>query len=137
LKRFVVDASVAIKWFVEEPYSAEADRLLSKSSDLWAPDLIWAEAGNILWKKWRRNEISREEARAVLQDLRRFPIRVTSSEQLSDSAWVLAADLSRSFYDSLYMALAVSHSCPMVTADERLWNAVRGKGPDILWVGEM
>ena len=137
MKRFVVDASVAIKWFVPEPHAGEAKRLLSESNDLWAPDLFWAEAGNILWKKWRRKELSRDEARAALQELKRFPLRITSSEHLSDSAWGLAADLNRSFYDSLYMALAASHSCPMVTADERLWNAVRGKGPDVLWVGEM
>jgi predicted nucleic acid-binding protein len=55
IDRVVVDSSVAIKWFVEEPYSVEAHRLLEGYQDgtltLLAPDLMYAEVGNIVWKK--------------------------------------------------------------------------------------
>ena len=57
IDRVVVDSSVAIKWFVEEPYSVEAHRLLEGYQDgtltLLAPDLLYAEVGNIVWKKHR------------------------------------------------------------------------------------
>jgi predicted nucleic acid-binding protein len=62
MRRYVVDASVAVKWFVPEIHSAEALRLLSLYCELLAPDLLPSEFGNILWKKTRRGEIRVPEA---------------------------------------------------------------------------
>jgi predicted nucleic acid-binding protein len=64
---YVVDASLAVKWFIPEPLSDEAMKLLanfrSKISDLTAPDLIVVEVGSALWKRSTlRNEISELEA---------------------------------------------------------------------------
>ncbi len=55
---FVVDASVAAKWFFDEPLSAEAARLLDVSHGLHAPDFFSLEIDSILCKKMRRGEIS-------------------------------------------------------------------------------
>lgn len=55
MKAIVVDASVAIKWFIPEIHATAAGRLLEKNLKLLAPDLIFAEIGNILWKKCRLN----------------------------------------------------------------------------------
>jgi predicted nucleic acid-binding protein len=139
LPRIVVDASVAVKWLLPEDHSEAAARLLLGHQDLWAPDLIWAELGNVLWKKWRLSEISAETGAALLADFRRFPLSIQSSELLSEGAWEIARDLGRSFYDSLYLALAVSQGCPLVTADQKLWNALRG-GPasaSLIWVDDL
>ena len=57
---FVVDASVAIKWFIDEPDSAEAAFLLRHP--LSAPDLLAPERANVLWKKVTRAELSLDEA---------------------------------------------------------------------------
>ncbi|MGH8512394.1 MAG: type II toxin-antitoxin system VapC family toxin, partial [Gammaproteobacteria bacterium] len=62
MSRWVVDASVAIKWFLPEVHSESANRLLRVDYQLLSPDLIWAEFGNVLWKKWRREEIEAEVA---------------------------------------------------------------------------
>lgn len=55
MEKVVIDSSVAIKWFVVEPYSADARRLLYGYQlgelEFLAPDLINAEIGNIVWKK--------------------------------------------------------------------------------------
>jgi predicted nucleic acid-binding protein len=52
MDQVVVDSSVVIKWFVGEPYSAEAGRILTQYQNgglsLLAPDLIYAELGNII-----------------------------------------------------------------------------------------
>ena len=53
--RFVVDASVAIKWFVPEIHAEAARRLLREGITLLAPDLIWAEVANALWRMRRRS----------------------------------------------------------------------------------
>jgi len=139
VKRVVVDASVAAKWSLPEPYSDAAARLLAEDFELWAPDLLWAEVGNIFWKKWRRGEVTAEEAGALLQDFRRFPVQVLSADGLAGIAWEIATSFSRSFYDSLYLALAVDRSCPLVTADRKLYNALTG-GPSpasLVWVEEI
>jgi predicted nucleic acid-binding protein len=139
LTRLVVDASVAIKWLLPEENSEAAARLLSGSWSLQAPDLLWAESGNILWKKWRREELAAEAVPDLIADLKRFPLRIYPSEPLCHLAWDVARRFSRSFYDSLYVALSVSTSCSFVTADLRMYNALRGATPELnlLWVGDI
>jgi len=62
VSRFVVDASVVIKWYVPEIHSGDADRLLSGDAELLVPDLLWSEIGNILWKRILRAEMTEEKA---------------------------------------------------------------------------
>lgn len=133
MTRFVVDASVAIKWFLPEIHSAAALRLLQGEHTLLAPDLLWAEAGNILWKRRRRGELTDDEAVEILRSLRRLPLQIHSSEELAETAWHIASGRDRSFYDSLYMALAEHRGCPMVTADSKLFNSLGGS-VGLVWV---
>jgi predicted nucleic acid-binding protein len=137
VNRFVVDASVAIKWFLPEIHSADALRLLRTEHSLLAPDLLWAEVGNILWKRWRRNELSDETAYAILRDLRRLPLQIRPSDELAETAWSIATRRERSFYDSLYVALGDQEGCPMVTADAKLFNALGGAASGLLWVEDI
>lgn len=139
MTELVVDASVAAKWLFSEIHSAAATRLLTDSYTLRTPDLIWAEVGSVVWKKWRRREVSAELASDLLHDFRRFPLHVSPSEPLLGVAWSLAHTLDRSFYDSLYLALGASLSCPVVTADLKLYRAVRGESSlaRVLWIEEI
>ena len=137
MTRIVVDASVAIKWFLPEPHSLQALRLLEGERELLAPDLIWAELGNVLWKRWRQGELADENARTILRDLRRVPLLIHPAEEIAETAWSIASQFQRSFYDSLYLALAPSQSCSMVTADRRLWNAVASAIPFLVWIEDV
>jgi predicted nucleic acid-binding protein len=124
--RFVVDASVAVKWLVPEVHSGAARALLRAGSVLLAPDLIRAEVGNVLWKRWRRGELDAAEVDAALADFRGFPLEVHSAEPLLESAWAIARATGLTVYDSLYAALAVAQPAPLVTADRCLFEALRG-----------
>lgn len=139
MTRFVVDASVVIKWFVPEVHSAAAERLLANNLELWVPDFIWAEFGSILLKKWRQGEISLEKASFILGAFRHFSLKAHSSEALADAAWEIASQFQRSFYDSLYLALAVQQGYRMVTADRRLYNALQGSpvAHHLLWIEDV
>jgi predicted nucleic acid-binding protein len=64
----------------------------------------------------------------LVSDLFSLPLIVTPSSQLLESALEIAIETGRSVYDSLYLALAVAHKCPMITADKRLVNAL-SRGP--------
>jgi predicted nucleic acid-binding protein len=136
LNRVVVDASVAIKWFVPEIYADAARRLLREGMTLLAPDLIWAEVANALWRKWRERELSVEAVQGILTDFRRYPLRIHSGESLYDVAWPVAQGSGRTFYDSLCLALAMSNGCLLVTADLRFFNALKDTpwGRHCLWV---
>src|SRR5207302_11151721 len=93
--RFVVDASVAIKWFVPEVHAASASRLLDPANALHAPDLIFPEVGNILWKKVRRGELTEDEGREVLQGLAVVPMAVHPSPPLLSAAFEIAVRTGR------------------------------------------
>ena len=106
---------------------------------LLAPDLIWAEVANALWRKWREKELTGEAAEGILNDFRRYPLRIHSGESLYDVAWPVAQGSGRTFYDSLYLALAMSNGCPLVTADLRFFNAIKDTswGRHCLWVEDV
>ena len=124
----VIDSSVAVKWFVPEVFSEEASRLLDGSWELLAPDLLFPECANTLGKKVGRGELTAAEARAVLAALQQVPLVTVSSSELVDAALEIAMTHQRSVYDSLYVALAVARECALVTADDRLVNAL-ARGP--------
>ena len=122
----VVDASVAVKWLLTEPYSPEALKLLRSAPTLHAPDLLFPEVGNILWKRVRAGEITADKAKELLEWLATLLIQLHPSPPLILAAIEIACRNKRTVYDSLYLALAVREGCAMVTADEKLFNALRG-----------
>lgn len=124
MKRFVIDASILVKLFFEEEHSEASVRYVQNATELLAPDLLWAEATNVVWKRLRRGEITADDAAAVVQEMLKVPIVTTGDSDLALSALALAADTGRSVYDCLYLALACRQNIPLLTADERLVNAL-------------
>jgi predicted nucleic acid-binding protein len=120
----VPDASVVIKWFVPEAGSDAARALLDAGHDFVAPDLLFAEVANTLWKKTRLGELSTDEAAALLEHVGDTAIEGVSIRDLVDDALVVAARTGRTVYDALYLATAVRLQTVMVTADQRLLDAV-------------
>lgn len=124
MTRRVVDASVVVKLFFDEEHSKAAEKHVKQAGELLAPDLIWAEAANVVWKRVRRHDITPEEATGITQQLLALPIHVCPSADLVADALELAVRFDRSVYDGLYLALAVRRDCPLLTADQRLFNAL-------------
>ena len=124
----VVDASVAIKWLLQEPGSEQALAILEQGCTPIAPDLVSSEIGNVLWKKSCTGKISQEVAILLLQEFERIAMRIVASQQLATLALGIAQRCDRSYYDSLYLALAEQMDVPLVTADTKFWNALQG-GP--------
>ena len=137
----VVDASIAIKWFLSEIHSDEARLILESKWELWAPDYIWAEFGSTLRKKIRLKEITVQEAEVILKDFMRFPIQTHGSKLLLNSAWQLANDSGATIYDSLYLALANSRECFLVTADNTFYQSIKSSKETthsrIIWVEDV
>ena len=122
---FVVDASVVVKWFVPEIHSEAARRLLVLPHEYVAPDLLFAETANTIWKKIRREELTAEQGQQLVADIGRIAVQTISSRALSEDAHALANATRRTVYDSMYVALAVRLDTRAITADERLEAALK------------
>lgn len=139
----VIDASVAAKWVLSpagETLVDEAldllDRYAAATVRFVVPDLFWAELANILWKAVRTGRIPRERAEAGLKAMTSRGFPTVSSWQLVERALKIAITLDRTVYDSIYIALAVDSSAILVTADEKLANAVGARFP-VMWLGSL
>ena len=137
----VVDASVAAKWLL--PAAGEAlvdqannllERYVGRDLQLLAPDLIGPEVGNVLWKAVRRNRISPDNARKSLLRFMDLSIPVMPAGDMLVRALEISLVCNRSFCDSLYVALAVTTKTELITADERLVNALGSRFP-VRWLG--
>ena len=124
MKRVVVDASVAVKWFVPETHSEAAARLLEPRLFLSAPDLIGPEFVNTLWKKVWRRELAAAEAAEIVRAFPAAGIEIHPSGELLSAALELAGVLDRTVYDCLYLALAVAQNATLVTADAKFHATV-------------
>ena len=139
----VIDASVAAKWLVsdvQETLVDQANRLLAQDADgtvdFVVPDLFWTELGNILWKAVRRERVSAAQAEESLTIALSWAFDTVPSHPLLKRAFELGLKHQRSFYDSIYLSLAVSEQATLITADERLANAVAAHLP-VKWLGSM
>jgi predicted nucleic acid-binding protein len=136
---FVIDASVAAKWFLpDEPFSALALELLRSAiigaTGFIVPDVFFSECGNILWKAARRQRLSAEETLVAIQVIGDLQTLTVPAAGLIEHTLQIARTYDRTFYDSLYIAAAVQQQTTLVTADEKLANATAAYLP-VKWLG--
>jgi predicted nucleic acid-binding protein len=116
---FVVDASLVVKWFVPEVHSEAARRWLDASHDYIAPDLVFPEAGNAIWKKIRRGELSEDEGQRLVADISAIGVEAVSMRALLPDAHALAIATGIAVYDAMYLTLAVRLETQVITGDDR------------------
>ena len=97
---YVIDASVAIKWVIDEPGSEQALKL--RRHAVAAPDLLISECANIVWKKVRLGELTGPEATMAIRLLVRADIELVPARQLASRAVEWAILLDHSAYDCMY-----------------------------------
>ncbi len=124
MNELVIDASIAIKWVVEEEGTTAA-LALRQQAKLIAPELLVAECANILWKKVLRGELSREEAVLAARLLEGAEIELLPTRSLLEVATRMSIELNHPAYDCLYLALDAKNKCQFVTADNRFLQKLR------------
>lgn len=135
----VVDASVAVKWVFDEEYGDEA-AVLRKGSDVpIAPTLMLIEAGNALWRRVGRGELTADEAAEHLTVLKGLPVGYVEEQALVVPALALAAAMQHPIYDCIYLALALRHDIRLATADVRFARKLidQGHGDRLLLIGKL
>jgi predicted nucleic acid-binding protein len=124
MNRVVIDASVVVKLYFEEPHTQAAEQCIAQAEELLAPDLLWAETANVIWKRHRRGDIAAEAAMTIARNAMALPVVIHPSADLVPDALDLAMQYNRTVYDCLYLALAVKSGAVFITADARLTNAL-------------
>ena len=101
----VVDASVAIKWVYEEKRGVQTARaLLARPHLLIAPPIWLLEIGNVIQRRFSRDLVSADEARATYAFLTDLPIALIDEPELAAEAFDLSLRLRHPTYDCAYLA---------------------------------
>ena len=124
----VIDASVVIKAYVPEIMSDKAEEVLTRVADgelvLLAPDLLYPETGNILWKKRRLHELTLAEVDEIVDAISALPIKIEASRPVMPLAVTIAMHSGITVYDAMYVAVARIYETRMITADKKLVDAL-------------
>ena len=136
-----VDASVAVKWLLDEDYTPHADALLSAAIDrpepMIAPALLASEVTNTLRQRQRRGLLTFVQTRVLLADFLGLPVSLYAPIEIYDQALVLADRYGLpATYDACYMALAEAMGAVFWTADERLVRLLAGQLDYVHWIGD-
>lgn len=131
----VVDCSVAAKWFLTETGDVQALSLLDEHEagriSLIAPDLLLLELASLISKRARRKQLSEEQANRIFWVVEQSDLRLFETRDFIGTAFDLALKNQMSFWDCVYLALAIEQNCTMITADQRLFRGHSPRHPAI------
>jgi len=131
-RALVVDTSVAVKWFFDEPGTPQALQLLQEFQSgqraVLAPDLIYSEFANAVLKRVVKGDLDAKDGMVVIEAFEKLPVEVTAARGMAAPAYELALRFSITVYDALFVARSQLTSTDLVTADERLHRAIVSLG---------
>jgi predicted nucleic acid-binding protein len=141
LKGIVVDASVALKWYLDdEEYGQRAMKLLTRyitdELDILAPSLLEYEVVNGLIIAQRRGRIKEEKVLSAIEGFAGLGIRMLDLASRYSGVIHFCRTYNRSAYDASYMVVADSEGVPLITADEGFYNAVKKDLKWVKWLGD-
>jgi predicted nucleic acid-binding protein len=128
----VIDASLALRWFLDDEkdrdYSLSILASLSKNRAV-VPMLWFYEVGNGLVMAYRRKRVTLDQVQGFLQRVKALPISAaeyTSAEVLEIPAVAQLHNLTN--YDAAYLALSIRLRLPLATTDAELRRAASAAG---------
>lgn len=140
MSTIIVDASVAMKWLVDEEWSDAAEALRTDVHNFGgtfaSPPHFRGEVTNAVYQRVRRGLLSVDDALAAITRFSATEFIVFSAPDLYDVAFGLALRYRlATIYDALYVAVAQELQVPLWTDDRRLLNALGGDFPYVRWIG--
>ena len=132
---FVLDASVALAWGLEDESSPYTDAVLDalENGEAVVPAIWPLEVANALRVAERRGRITEATIAGFLEYLRALPIVVeqVSPDQVFNRILPLAREQGLSVYDAAYLDLAMRLGLPLATQDGALRAAASRVGVEI------
>jgi len=139
--RIIVDASVAIKWYVRD--EIDADKAIAMLLDyengkvkLIVPSLFYYETANAVNTAAIRRRITEDEGQDIIRDLLAMDLITLADAKLIHSAYFYARQYKISVYDASYLAFAKERNIPIYTADRGFYNTVKNKERLVKWIGD-
>jgi len=116
---YVLDASVLAALYVDDPATKQSEAALQRIEDeeLHAPDFVFLEVANVLWKRVRREELHAEDAMAAIADLSAASIQLHPVSGMVTQSLALALAHGFTTYDATYVALATRVGGIVITND--------------------
>jgi predicted nucleic acid-binding protein len=135
----VIDASVALKWYLDDEDDVSIARILlhdlvSGSIRSIAPDHLRWEVVHSLRSSARAGRVTIEQGRRALENFLALPISYASGHNLIAAAYASAQRYDCAIYDAGYIPLADSVSCRFIYADRRLQPRIAGKFHGAMWI---
>ncbi len=137
----VIDASVLIKDYIPDILSDKSEEVMTLVTEgellLSAPDLLYPETGNILWKKLRFHELTPAVVEEIIDAVASLPIKIMPSLPVMPLAVAIAMHSGITVYDAMYVAVARIYETRMITADKKLVDALEKTvfKPYVQWLG--
>ena len=140
--RAVVDASVAVKIFVPETLSTQAQGIFARfasenGAELIVPDFFFVECANVFWKWVQRSAYPSKDAQGHLRDLASLGLTMISAQVIAEEALAIALKHQITAYDACYVAASKQTQFPLITADEKLARKLAKGSYDVQWLGDM
>ena len=138
MKRFVLDASVALRWFLDvsvSPYADRVKQVLIKGGRAVVPALWHLEMSNGLAIAERRSILSTADIDQALLDIEHIVAEGVDTSSVfvsAHQALITARAFKLSAYDAVYLDLARHERLPLASLDERLRAAAGQAGVELL-----
>lgn len=138
-RRYVLDASIAFKWYLDDEEHVDDARAILASYvrneiALLAPEHIRYEVPNALLVAANRQRLDLPTANLAVSNFLATRISTAGDYAMLTSAFDYATRFKCAFYDALYLVMADRFECPFVHADRRLHNTLAGRFPRELWI---
>lgn len=122
--KLVVDSSVVLKWFVEEPDRAQAVSLLDGDDHLIATALVLCEVTNALWRKARKGEATALQVTEAIHEMNSTLTLRPIAPEMTEAAFQIAQEIGHSIYDCMFLACAMQEEAELITADTKFIEKV-------------
>ncbi len=131
MARYIIDTSVLCQYFITQTYTAEAIILIQsvfQDNELFVPEFALAECVNVFWKYVRFQGLAENTAKEFVQELMNLPLQVNLISDLLSNSLEIGLSQSLAIYDSVYIAMALDSSYPLITVDVKQANAATANG---------
>lgn len=141
MKTLVIDASVGIKWFLEdEEEVTRAKKILitfgNEEVKLLLPTLWIYEVANGIRAAVFKKRIDQNKVRLRIRKLKQLKLPLIDPSFLIEEIMKIAFGFNLSIYDASYVALAKENNVDFVTGDKKLYNKLKNKFPFVKWIGD-
>jgi predicted nucleic acid-binding protein len=137
----VIDASLAVKWFLPESGADAAADILLSDKAIIGPDMLAVEVHATLVRGANIDKSNRFAAEASIMQFQKMIAAnevqlIRSTPANIERSANLAMDLGHPMKDCIYLALAMERDCELITADARFAEKARGVWPMVRLLGD-